>query len=282
MTTTLLRTLVADHTRGWPQGVGSTIMTTPHRDLKVQDYVDAGGLKTYYEAEGAGEPLVLLHGGFCPIETFGGLTPMLAEHYRVYQPERRAHGRTADVEGPLTYELMAQDTIAFLDAVDLPSAHLVGWSDGAVVGLLVALRRPDLVRRLVLIGQHINPEGLLPEVIEMMKLDKMPDMLPPMLKDLYAAVSPDGPEHWDVVLDKMWQMIKTEPNIAFAELEQVSAPTLVIVADHDFPTVEHAQAMQKSLPDARLEVVPDATHGLPMEKPDVVARLVLDFLTPSH
>jgi pimeloyl-ACP methyl ester carboxylesterase len=253
-------------------------MTTPQRDLKVQEYVDAGGLKTYYEAEGAGEPLVLLHGGFCTIETFGGLTPKLAEHYRVYLPERRAHGRTPDVEGPLTYEIMALDTIAFLDAAGLSAAHLVGWSDGAVVALLVALRRPDLVRRLVMIGQNVNQEGLRPEVLEMLKLDKMPDMLPPMLRDLYNAVSPDGPEHWDVVLDKMWQMIRTEPNIAFAELERVSAPTLLIVADQDFPTLEHSEAMQRSLPNARLEVVPDATHGLPMEKPDVVARLVLDFL----
>src|SRR5215216_4553487 len=121
---------------------------------KIQDYVDAGGLRTYYEVEGAGEPLVLLHGGFCPIETFGGLTPLLTEHYRVYLPERRAHGRTPDVDGPITYELMAHDTIAFLDAVGLQSAHLVGWSDGALVALLVALRRPDLVRRLVMIGQH--------------------------------------------------------------------------------------------------------------------------------
>jgi pimeloyl-ACP methyl ester carboxylesterase len=131
-------------------------LTTPQGDAKVQDYVDAGGLRTYYEAEGAGEALVLLHGGFCTIETFGGLTPKLAEQYRVYPPERRAHGRTPDVEGPITYEIMAQDTIAFLDAVDLSSAHLVGWSDGAVVGLLVALRRPDLVRRLVMISQNIN------------------------------------------------------------------------------------------------------------------------------
>lgn len=233
---------------------------------------------TYYEAEGTGEPLVLLHGGLTTIETFGGLTPKLAQQYRVYLPERRAHGRTPDVEGPITYEIMAQDTIAFMAAVGLPSAHLVGWSDGAVVGLLIALHRPDLVRKLVLIGQNVNQQGLPPEVIEMTKLDKMPDMLPPMLQQTYAAVSPDGPDHWDVVVDKIWQMIRTEPNIDLAELAKVLAPTLVIVADHDFPTVEHAAAMQRSLPDSQLAVVPGATHGLPMEKPEVVSRLVLDFL----
>ena len=109
---------------------------------KVQDYVDAGGLRTYYEAVGAGDPLILLHGGFCTVETFSGLTSLLAERYRVYAPERRAHGRTPDVDGPISYGLMARDTIAFLEALDLPASHLVGWSDGAVVALLVALRSP--------------------------------------------------------------------------------------------------------------------------------------------
>ncbi len=86
---------------------------------KDQGYVDAGGLRTYYEVEGTGDPLVLLHGGLTTIETFGGLTPTLAQHYRVYLPERRGHGRTPDVEGPITYEIMAQDTIAFMAAVGL-------------------------------------------------------------------------------------------------------------------------------------------------------------------
>lgn len=246
--------------------------------VKVQDYVDVAGVHTYYEAEGSGEPLVLLHGGLCTIETFHGIRPALAERYRVYLPERRGHGRTADVDGPITYEIMARDTIAFLDAIEVSSAYVVGWSDGAVVGLLTALRRSDLVSKLVLIGQNVNPHGLPPEAVEMLKLDRMPDMLPPMLRDAYAAVSPDGPDHWDVVVDKIWQMFRTEPNIDFAELAKVSAPTLVLVADHDLPTVEHAAAMQRALPHSQLGVVPGSTHGLPMEKPELTARLVLDFL----
>ena len=253
-------------------------MPTETAAPKIQDYVDADGLRTYYEAVGTGEPLVLLHGGLFPIETLAGLTARLAERYHVYLPERRGHGRTPDVEGPITYELMARDTIAFLQAVDLPAAHLVGWSDGALVGLLVALRRPGLVRRLVMIGMHVNPEGSQPEMIELLKLATMPDMIPPEVKSLYDAVSPDGPAHWGVVVDKLWQMWRTEPNMALGELANVAAPTLVIVAEHDLTTVEHAAAMQRALPDARLEVVPDATHGLPMEQPAVVGRLVLDFL----
>jgi pimeloyl-ACP methyl ester carboxylesterase len=241
-------------------------------------YIDAAGLRTYYEVVGTGEPLVLLHGGLFPIETLGGLTSSLAKRRRVYLPERRGHGRTPDVEGPITYELMAEDTVAFLDAVGLSAVDVVGWSDGALVGMLVAMRRPDLVRRLVMIGMHVNPDGQPAEAIEFQKHETMPDIIPQEVKDLYAAVSPDGPEHWRVVVDKMWQLWKTEPRMELAELERVAAPTLLILGEHDMTTVEHGEAMQRALPDARLVVVPGASHGLPMDEPALVSRLVFEFL----
>ena len=236
-------------------------------------------MRTYYEVEGTGEPLVMLHGGLCAIETFGGLRSALVDRHRLYLPERRGHGRTSDVEGPFTYEVMARDTIAFMDAIGLDSAHILGWSDGASVGLLTTLHRPDLVRKLVLIGQPANLDGIKAEFREMLKLEKMPpDMLPPMLKEIYAAVSPDGPEHWDIVVDKAWQMFRTEPNLEVAELANVAAPTLLLLGDNDIVTIPHAEEMHRALPQSKLVVVPDATHGMPMEKPDVVSRLVLDFL----
>jgi pimeloyl-ACP methyl ester carboxylesterase len=161
---------------------------------KVAAYVDAVGVRTYYEAEGVGDPLVLLHGGLCTIEAFGAQTAALAPHYRVVNPERRGHGRTPDVPGPITYDNMTGDTIAFLDAVDVRDAHLVGWSDGAVVALKVALRRPDLVGKLVLIGQGVNHDGDSPVAREMLALvmqDALtPQMLPPMLEqDVRSGVA---------------------------------------------------------------------------------------------
>lgn len=255
--------------------------TTEHDAARGGEYVDAGGVRTYYEVAGTGEPLVLLHGGFCTVETFGAQTPALAGQYQVYVPERRGHGRTPDVEGPITYENMVQDTIAFMEALGISSAHLTGWSDGAIVGLLVALRRPDLVRKLVLIGQAINHEGVSPEAKRLMANFTQQD-LPPMLHELYASVSPDGPDHFEVVFDKMHQLLTTEPTIELAELEGVAAPTLVLIADDDMVTIEHAAAMQRALPDAQLAVVPGTSHALPMEKPEIVNRLILDFLAPEQ
>jgi pimeloyl-ACP methyl ester carboxylesterase len=244
-------------------------------------YVDAGGVKTYYEVIGAGDPLVLLHGGFCPAETFDGLTPGLARTYRVYVPERRGHGRTPDVEGPITFEVMARDTSAFMGALDIRDAHLVGYSDGAVVALHVALKRPELVRRLVLIGTAANHDGVPAEARE--ELARMtPEMLPPFLRDLYAAVSPDGAEHFEVIFEKLISTWRAEPTFELSDLEGIAAPTLVMLADADVVTIEHAAAMQRAIPDAQLAVVPGTSHGLPMEKPELVSTLVLGFLAEDR
>jgi pimeloyl-ACP methyl ester carboxylesterase len=256
----------------------STSDQTPTRG---GEYVDVGGVRTYYEVAGAGDPLVLLHGGLCTVETFGAQTPALAEHYRVYVPERRGHGRTPDVEGPITYENMAQDTIALMEALSIASAHLVGWSDGALVGLLVALRRPELVRKLVLIGQNVNAEGARPEQIALLE-SMTQETFSPMLQQMYGSVSPDGPDHFGVVFDKMKRLWGRDPGIALGELERVTAPTLVLLGDDDLPSIEHAAAMQRALPNSQLGVVPGTSHALPLEKPEVVNRLILDFLGPEQ
>jgi pimeloyl-ACP methyl ester carboxylesterase len=162
------------------------------------DYVDVGGVKTYYEVTGTGQPLILLHGGLCTAESWDAQAPVLAEHYRVYVPERYGHGRTRDIDGPITYENMAQHTIGFMEALGIDSAHLAGWSDGALVALLVALRRPKLARKLVLIDQYVTlngaPAGYLPFISAMTV-----ESVPPGFADAYGALSPDGSKHFPVV-----------------------------------------------------------------------------------
>lgn len=242
----------------------------------VQGYLDLDGVHTYYEALGMGPPLILLHGGMCPIETWAGLVSQLANAYRVFTPERRGHGRTSD-PGPITYENMATDTIAFLEAIATGPAHLVGWSDGAVVALLVALWRPDLVQRLVYIGNAFNRDGV-PAEVDAMAEQLSPEMLPPMLRQLHDNVSPDGPEHFDIVFEKLAQLWKSEPNLELGELASLSVPTLLVAADHDMVTVEQLAAAQRTIPDAQLAIVPGADHGFPMEHPDLLANLLQRFL----
>ena len=115
----------------------------------MSNYVQLGNVHTYYEEDGEGEVLVLLHPGLADSRAFEEYVPEFAQHFRVFRPDRRGHGRTPDVEGPITYEQMARDTIAFLEQVVGGPAYLLGHSDGAPVALLAALERPDLVRKLV-------------------------------------------------------------------------------------------------------------------------------------
>lgn len=240
-------------------------------------YVDAGGLRTYYEVYGSGDPLILLHGGMCPAETLDAQTPAFASKYRVFVPERRGHGRTPDVEGPITYDNMVEDTVAFMDAAGIDSSHLVGWSDGALVGMLVALRRPERVRKLVYISQNLTLDGLRPEAKPILG-GMTRETAPPMFEQMYAALSPDGPDHFGVVFDKLTSLWRSDTGVAIGDLERVAAPTLVLVADDDILSLEHATSIHRALANSQLAVVPGTSHPLLMEKPEIVNRLVLDFL----
>ena len=235
--------------------------------------VTVDGVQTWYEERGHGDPLVLLHPGGAGVDAraFGPNLDALAQHFHVFTPERRAHGRTPDVEGPITYELMAQDTIAFLDTVIGQPVHLLGYSDGAVVALLVALSRPDLVSRLVLAAGIFHHEGWHEGV-----LDGEP---PAFLRDSYGQISPDGIGHYDVVAAKLAATHADEPALNASELQELTTRTLVMVADDDEVRLEHAVEMYRGLPDAELAVVPGTSHGLLMEKPDMCHQLITDFLS---
>lgn len=244
-------------------------------------YIDAGGVHTYYEMRGAGDPVVMLHGGFATIETWEAQAAALAERYRVYLPERRGHGRTRDVEGPLTYQAMAADTAAFSEALGIGPAHLVGWSDGASVALYVALRRPELVRKVICMGAPAWFDGFTPAT-KAVALNLSLDHMPPSMVQAHRDLSPDGPEHLPLFFEKIAAMWASEPQMTVEDLRQIAAPTLVILGDDDVLTVEHAAMMAATLPDAQLAVVPGTDHGLLFEKPDLVSRLFLDFLADEQ
>ncbi len=241
----------------------------------MSQYVEVGGIRTWYEELGEGEPVVLLHPGGAGVDAraWGPNLPALAERFRVLTPERRAHGRTPDVDGAITFELMADDTIAFLDAVVGEPAHLVGCSDGAIVALLVALRRPDLIRKLVFVAGVFHRDGWEPGVID-------PANTPPaFLERLYGELSPDGPEHYQVVVAKVAKMHLEGPTLAAVDLNRISSRTLVMIGDDDEVRLEHAIELYRSLPESELAIIPGTSHGLLVEKPTLCNTLIMDFLT---
>jgi pimeloyl-ACP methyl ester carboxylesterase len=242
------------------------------------EYVDIGGMKTWFDSWGSGPPLLLMHGGWATNATWEPLAPILAEHFRVLAPERRGHGHTPDVDGPITYELMAQDAIGFIERVVGGPTHLVGWSDGGIVALMVAMQRPDLVQKVVPISANFDVSGTIPEVLEGLSSTAAGDPGFAFLRSAYESVTPDGPEHWPVVFDKMMQMVTTEPTIDPKDLGRITAPTLVVSGDDDIVSLEHTIELYRSIPGAQLSIVPGTSHLLVMEKPDAISGLIFDFL----
>lgn len=237
--------------------------------------IQLGDVLTWYDERGVGEPVVLLHSGFVDSRTFAPALPMLGDRFHVFTVDRRGHGRTPDVDGPISYDLMAQDMIAFLEKVVGGPAHLVGHSDGANVSMLVAIRRPDLVRKLVLISGNFRYDGLAPGVLEGFADESVVQALGPR----YGQVSPDGEEHFPVVIKKLLQMAAAEPTLTEDDLKRVTNRTLVMASDDDAVTLEHTIALYRAILDSELAIVPGTSHLLVMEKPDEVYQLVVDFLT---
>lgn len=248
------------------------MMATPRANATVE--VD--GLAIWYETEGDGDPLVLLHGGLATNTTWNAQFAGFAPHRRVVAPERTAQGHTPDRQGPLSYQGMAEETIGFLDAMALGPADLVGWSDGGMVGFLIAVQRPDLVRSLVLTGCGFSSEGYVPGGMEELLALGPDDDDMVMFSAMYAAASPDGPDHFPVVWEKIRAMW-AEPFDWSADLERIQAPVLVTLGDDDVITVEHGAELARRVPQGQLAVIPGASHLAPMEKPDLYNRLVLDF-----
>lgn len=215
-------------------------------------YLELNGVQTWYDERGTGESLVLLHPGGADAQAWSPQLDALGD-YHLYLPERRGHGHTPDTEGPLSHELMAQDTIAFLEQVSGP-AHLVGCSDGATVALVTALRRPNLARKVVLVCGVFHHTGWAPGVI------------PPSL---------DGLEGFEA---KLTAMHHVSPALTEADLKELPNRTLVMVGDDDEVELEHAIAMYRALPNAELAVVPGTSHGLLWEKTALCNGMIIDFL----
>ena len=215
-----------------------------------------------------------MHGGLVDARWFAPNLAPLAERFHVYTPERRGHGHTPDVPGPITYQLMADDTIAFLDTVVGEPADLVGHSDGAFVAMLVAMQRPELVKRLVMISGGFSKHG-----------EAMPDMewnvdeIAEFLGPAYGEVSPDGEDHFRVVATKIGEMAAKEPYLEASELGKVTAAVAGDVRRRrpvdDRPRGRDVRGDSERGTGDR----PGTSHFLTQEKPHLVNALVIDFLT---
>jgi pimeloyl-ACP methyl ester carboxylesterase len=244
--------------------------------LRTHATIDIDGLAVFYETEGDGDPIVLLHGGLADNSTWAAQFSGFSPHRRVVAPERQAQGHTPDRPGSLTYRAMTDQTVSFLVALGLGPVDLLGWSDGGMVGTLIAAEHPELVRTLTVTGSGFSSAGYVPGAMEALIALTPADEDMAMFVAMYTQASPDGPEHFPEV----WKKIRTmwaEPFDWTAKVKQIVAPTLVIIGDDDYITVAHAEEFSRTVKNGQLAVVPGASHVLPMERPDLFNQLVLDF-----
>lgn len=236
-------------------------------------YIDLPSVRMWYDQQGDGEPLVMFHPGGVDSRAFGPNLAALTSRFTAYLPEQRGHGHTPDVDGPITYEVMAQDSIQFIERVVGKPVRLMGMSDGAVVALLVTKMRPDLARRLVFVASVFHHTGWAEDVIQ---VGSEP---PEFMAEGYGEVSPDGKAHYATVVKKLDAMHTSGPTLTTDDLKGIHCRTLVMLGDNDEVTLEHATALYRALPDGELAIIPGASHGLLVEKPDLCNQIMLDFLT---
>jgi pimeloyl-ACP methyl ester carboxylesterase len=244
----------------------------------VATRIDIDGLSTWTEVRGNGDAtVVLLHGGLGNSDhLLDSIGDELEANFRLVAFDRRGHGYTPDTDEPFHYDEMATHAIAVLEHVagetDAASPmHLVGWSDGGIVALLVALRRPDLVDRLVLIGVNFHHDGL-------NEFDTGDDSAGDVMREAYATRSPDGAEHYDVVAAKFMSMITSEPTLTTEDLAGLRHPTLVLAGDDDIVKLAHTVALFESLPAGQLCIVPGTSHAVVLERPQLVCQIITEFL----
>jgi pimeloyl-ACP methyl ester carboxylesterase len=254
-------------------------------------YLRINDVDVYSEVSGAGDPVLLLHGGFCSLEAMRPQFDALVLSYRVFAFERPGHGRTADIDEQYSYARGVADTLAYLDAHELGPVHVVGYSDGAIIGLLLALEHPDRVRSLVAISANLDPsvfadpsaEPTAPRLTAPATWSGSPDAegaveKPDVERMHYERLSPDGPEHADAVLAKLLRLWTEQPDIDPAELRAVQAPTLIMSGDRDTVPPDHSLLIASSIAGAQLCIVPGTTHGLVAERPELISSLISQFL----
>jgi pimeloyl-ACP methyl ester carboxylesterase len=250
--------------------------------------IAVNGMQMYYEVSGQGDPIVVLHGAYMNIPSMGAIVPMLAKTHRVYALEFQGHGRTADIDRPITYPNLADDVAAFMDAVGLAKADVFGYSMGAATGLQLAIRHPAKVNKLVSASGGYDAEGWQPEFKAM-----IPTMTPDMLAGTplpaeYRKLAPN-PDGFPELARKLIALEK-EPMAWEADVKALKLPVLIIAGDADVATLEHSVKlfrllgggamgdMGKPLAASRLAVLPATAHTAVITQPELLIAFIEPFL----
>lgn len=238
---------------------------------KAGKYFDNRGFKMYYETYGAGKPLLIIHGNGGSIRDFTNQIPYFEQNYKVILADSRAQGKSIDTGDSLSYEMMTDDLNGLLDHLHVDSCFVIGWSDGGINGLLLAIRHPDKVKKLAVTGANLAPDSsaVEPEIFNWAKsLSDSINKLP-----LSSEVKTGR---------KLFNLLAHEPNITTSQLQTIKCPTLVIGGDHDVIRTSHTMLIAESIPKSYLWILPDSGHSTPVVYAADFNRVVNNFFKKPY
>ena len=236
-------------------------------------YYVVRGIKMYAETYGQGKPLLLIHGNGGSINAFTQTIPYFSKKYKVIAVDSRAHGKSVDTKDSLSFEMMADDFAALLDKMHIDSAYVIGWSDGGINALLLAMRHPDKVIKLASTGANLTPDSL--------------GIVPAAWNDMVKQYNNDKNKPRTTAKEKNdWKIFMldyVQPNVPFSALKVIKCPSLIICGDHDVIPIEHTVKIYQGIPRAYLWVVPNSGHPTLIEHRDEFNMVVQDFFEkPYH
>lgn len=246
----------------------------PLPDTNIQGFVEHKGARIWYAAYGLGSPVILLHGGLGNSGNWGYQVPALVENgYRAIVIDSRGHGRSTRDEQPYSYELMASDVLAVMDALEIANAGLVGWSDGACTALVLAASNPERAAGVFFFACNMDPSG----TKEFELTPTVQRCLNRHVKD-YAQLSPT-PDAFNELSEAVGLMQKTQPNYSAEDLGKINMPVAIIQSEHDeFIKREHAETLAHNIPNAEFVLLHGVSHFAPLQRPDLFNTAMLTFI----
>ena len=232
------------------------------------------GIKIWYAEFGHGEPVILLHGGLANANYWGNQVRLLAKRYLVIVVDSRGHGRSTRDATPFGYDLMASDVVALMDFLKIQKAAIIGWSDGAIIGLDIAIHHPERVTKLFAFAANSDPSG-----VKDINQSPVFTRFIARAKKEYEQLSPT-PDQYEKFLDEITKMWATQPDLSAEKLQAISVPVWIVDGDHDEAIKrENTEFMAKEIPGARLVFQPGVSHFSFLQNPRQFNGDVLHFLT---
>lgn len=250
--------------------------TTYGKNAAVGKYADIRGFKMYYETYGKGEPLLIIHGNGGSINNFLYQIPYFAKNYQVIIADSRAQGKSVDHTDSLSYEMMTDDLNALLDKLNLKQCYVIGWSDGGIEGLMLAMRHPEKVKKLAVTGANLWPDT---SAVDPFVYDYALKM---NIKgqDTIKKIKNVTPEMKDQL--KLLHLLSYEPHIKLEDVKKITCPTLVIGGDHDVIRTKHTMLIAETIPNSYLWILPNSGHSTPIFYKDMFNQVVSDFFTKPY